>query len=29
MTMQAFEVMATIDEKGQLILDHSLDITTP
>jgi hypothetical protein len=27
--MQAFEVMATIDEKGQIILDHNLNIPTP
>lgn len=27
--MQAFEVMGTVDEKGQLILDHHLDINTP
>ena len=27
--MQAFEVMGTIDEKGQLILDHNLNIATP
>lgn len=27
--MQAFEVMGTIDEKGQLILDSNLNITTP
>lgn len=24
--MQAFEVMGTVDEKGQLVLDHSLEI---
>ncbi|XWK88982.1 MAG: hypothetical protein U7127_02630 [Phormidium sp.] len=27
--MQAFEVMGTIDEKGQIILDHNLNISTP
>ena len=27
--MQAFEVMGTIDEKGQLILDRDLDISAP
>ena len=27
--MQAFEVMGTIDEKGQLILDSNLNIPTP
>lgn len=27
--MQAFEVMGTIDEKGQLILDQNLNIPTP
>ncbi|OKH37401.1 hypothetical protein NIES2119_14245 [[Phormidium ambiguum] IAM M-71] len=27
--MQAFEVMGTIDEKGQIILDQNLNITTP
>ncbi|CAD5928009.1 hypothetical protein PCC9214_01096 [Planktothrix tepida] len=27
--MQAFEVMGTVDENGQLILDHQLDINTP
>lgn len=27
--MQAFEVMGTIDDKGQLILDQNLNITTP
>lgn len=27
--MQAFEVMGTLDEKGQLILDRQLDIPTP
>lgn len=27
--MQAFEVMGTIDEKGQLILERHLNITTP
>ncbi|MFB2833136.1 hypothetical protein [Floridanema evergladense] len=26
--MQAFEVMGTIDEKGQIILDKNLNITT-
>ncbi len=27
--MQAFEMMGTIDEKGQLILDSNLNITAP
>lgn len=27
--MQAFEVMGTVDENGQLTLDHHLDINTP
>ncbi len=27
--MQAFEVMGTIDEKGQLVLDRNLNIHTP
>jgi hypothetical protein len=27
--MQAFEVMGTIDEKGQIILDRNLNIPTP
>ncbi len=27
--MQAFEVMGTIDEKGQLVLDSHLNIPAP